>query len=163
MAITITRDGFGQVELNHVSAQRAGRVYAQLPAGDEFEQLENGQFVKYDYAAGECNLSGKGAWMLVYNEEQLYDEREQNHKHWVMKPAYDGTMYPRVYTLVVGDIYTTNMVVEGEYKQGDTLVPGEDGILTAGNDGDLVLQVAKEFTLPDGQPALKLQVIKAIS
>jgi hypothetical protein len=160
---TFVERGYGQVEPNHLSAQKNGRIYAQLPAASDIDFLENGQFVKYDYANGVVNFTGEGAWMLVYNEEQLYDEREQNHKHWVMKPAYDGTMYPRVYTLVVGDIYTTNMVVEGEYKQGDTLVPGEDGILTAGNDGDLVLQVAKEFTLPDGQPALKLQVIKAIS
>ena len=72
MAITFKRDGYGQVEPNHLSAPRDGRVYAQLPAADDITILENGMFVKYDYAAGEVNFDGDGAWMLVYNEEKLY-------------------------------------------------------------------------------------------
>ena len=40
--------GYGQVEPNHLSAQRTGQIYAQLPAEASIEQLENGQFVKYD-------------------------------------------------------------------------------------------------------------------
>ena len=32
MAITIKRDGYGQVEPNHLSAPRDGGVWAQLPA-----------------------------------------------------------------------------------------------------------------------------------
>lgn len=44
---------------------------------------------------------------------------------------------------------------------GDTVIPGSDGVLTAGNSGDLVFKVVKEYTLPDGQPAVKLQCIKA--
>ena len=28
----ITREGYGQVEFNHVSSQRTGEIYAQLPA-----------------------------------------------------------------------------------------------------------------------------------
>ena len=75
MAITIERDGYGQVEPNHLSAPRDGGVYAQLPAAEDIEVLENGMFVKYDYANGECNFTGDGAWMLVFNEEKLYDER----------------------------------------------------------------------------------------
>ena len=67
------RKGFGQVEPNHLSAQRTGQIYAQLPANEDIEILENGEFVKYDYANNEVNKSGEGEWMLVFNEVKLYD------------------------------------------------------------------------------------------
>jgi len=164
MAITFKREGYGQVEPNHLSAPRDGRVYAQLPANEDIEILENGMFVKYDYAAGEVNFTGAGAWMLVYNEEKLYDERHQMHKDWAQKveDSYDGKIYPRVFGIVAGDIFTTNMFADNTtLKVGDTVIPGSDGILTAGSTGDLVFKVVKEYTLPDGQPAVKLQCIKA--
>lgn len=164
MAITFKRDGYGQVEPNHLSAPRDGRVYAQLPAADDITILENGQFVKYDYAAGEVNFTGDGAWMLVYNEEKLYDERHQMHKDWAQKveDSYDGKIYPRVFGIVAGDIFTTNMFADGTtLAVNNTVVPGNNGILTAGNSGDLIFKVVKEYTLPDGQPAVKLQCIKA--
>lgn len=47
-----------------------------------------------------------------------------------------------------------------ELSVGDTVTPGDDGILAAG-DGDVTFKVVKEYTLPDGQPAVKLQCIKA--
>lgn len=163
MAITIERDGYGQVEPNHLSAPRDGGVYAQLPAADDIDVLENGMFVKYDYAAGECNFSGDGAWMLVFNEEKLYDERYQMHKHYAQKAAdyYDGKMYPRVFRISVGDIFTTNMFAANtELAVGDVVTPGDDGILEEGT-GDLEFTVVKEYTMPDGQPAVKLQCTKA--
>lgn len=165
MAITITREGYGQVEPNHLSAPRDGRVYAQLPAAEAIKVLENGMFVKYDYAAGEVNFTGDGAWMLVYNEEKLYDERHQMHKDWAQKveDSYDGKIYPRVFGIVAGDIFTTNMFANGtELSVGDSVAPGADGILAkAGEGAELVFKVVKEYTLPDGQPAVKLQCIKA--
>lgn len=164
MTIHIERIKFGVVEPNHLSAPRDGGVFAQLPAADSIEQLENGQFVKYDYANDECNFTGEGAWMLVFNEEKLYDERLQMHRDYVQLPAdsYDGKMYPRVFRPAVGDILTTNTILAGDYSKGDKLAPGADGILAAaGDDAELVYQVAAETTLPDGQYALKLQCIKA--
>lgn len=161
MAVTIKRDGWGQVEPNHLSAPRDGRVYAQLPAAESIEKLENGMFVKYDYAAGECNFTGDGEWMLVFNEEKLYDERHQMHKDFAMlkADAYDGVIVPRVFGTVIGDIMTTNMVKEAEYTVGDKLVPGADGILAEGAGDTFVWKVVKETTMPDGQPAVKLQRI----
>ena len=69
---TISRIGFGQVEPNHLSAQRTAQIYAQLPAAATIKTLENGQFVKYNYAAGVCDYVGLGEWMLVFNEVKLY-------------------------------------------------------------------------------------------
>ena len=165
MSVTITKDGYGQVEPNHLSAPRDGGVYAQLPAAEDIEVLENGMFVKYDYAAGECNFTGDGPWMLVFNEEKLYDERYQMHKHYAQKVAdsYDGKIYPRVFRISVGDIFTTNMFADDtELAVGDDVAPGDDGILAAaGDDAEFALRVVKEYTMPDGQPAVKLQCIKA--
>lgn len=163
MAITIAREGYGQVEPNHLSAPRNGQVYAQLPAAEDIEILEQGMFVKYDYAAGECNFTGEGPWMLVFNEEKLYDERKQMHKDFALRKEdmYDGVMTPRVFALVPGDIYTTNMVAEGDYAVGDALAVGADGILAAGEaaEGEHKFKVVKETTMPDMQKAVKIQVI----
>lgn len=163
MAVTIARTGFGYVEPNHLSAPRNGQVYAQLPAAEDIDVLENGMFVKYDYAAGECNFDGEGPWMMVFNEEKLYDERHQMHRDYAMQKAdfYDGVMTPRVFAMVPGDIFTTNAVKEAEYNVGDKLKVGTDGRLEAGEApaGEHSFKVVKETTMPDLQPGVKIQVI----
>lgn len=163
MAVTIARDGYGYVEPNHLSAPRNGQVYAQLPAAKSIEVLQNGMFVKYDYATGECNFIGEGPWMMVFNEEKLYDERHQMHKDFAMtkEDAYNGVMVPRVFAMVPGDIFTTNMVEEAAYAVGDDLKVGTDGILEKGKaaEGEHAFKVVKETTMPDLQPAVKIQVI----
>ena len=85
MAEKIGRIGFGQVEPNHLSAQRTAQIYAQLPAKNDIDILENGQFVKYDYENHQVNFTGKGEWMLVCNEIKLYDERKQNYKDFALQ------------------------------------------------------------------------------
>ena len=64
----LAKKGYGQVEPNHLSAQRTGQIYAQLPLDSAIETLENGHFAIYDYAAGEVNFDGTGEPMLVFNE-----------------------------------------------------------------------------------------------
>lgn len=135
---TIKRIGFGQVEPNHLSAQRTAQIYAQLPAhiqnaeksdAETIEILENGQFVKYDYLNNEVNFTGAGEWMLVFNEIKLYDDWRETYKDFAMirsnyTPGSDtithgglgpfkGQMTPRVFKTNVGDIYTTNCVGAG--------------------------------------------------
>ena len=165
MAITITRDGYGQLEPNHLSAPRNGQVYGQLPANKDIEVLEQGMFVKYDYAKGEVCFDGVGPWMLVFNEEKLYDERFQMHKHFALKRSdfYDGELYSRVMAVVPGDLFTTNMFAEGtQLEVGNLLKVGAKGVLEVTEEapaGEHVFQVVKEYTMPDGQPAVKVQVI----
>ena len=159
----ITRIGYGQVEPNHLSAQRTGQIYAQLPAVESIEVLENGQFVKYDYASGKVNFTGEGEFMLVLNEVKLYDERE-TYKDFAMKKAnyVGGVMVPRVFKTNVGDIYTTNMIDSAlEVEDGMKLAPNATGVLTtAGDDAEMIWKVVKVYTLADGQAAVKLQRIK---
>ena len=95
--------GYGQVEPNHLSAQRTGQIYAQLPANPDIQILEQGQFVKYDYAAngngiGEVNFTGAGEWMLVYNEIKLYRNHLDGSKQWdcefaMLKDDYQARVY----------------------------------------------------------------------
>lgn len=95
--------GFGQVEPNHLSAQRTGQIYTQLPAAPTITMLEQGQFVKYDYAAndngiGEVNFTGNGEWMLVYNEIKLYKNHLDGTKQWdcefvMHKDDYQARIY----------------------------------------------------------------------
>ena len=88
--------GYGQVETNHLSAQRTGQIYGQLPANKNINLLENGQFVKYDYAAGdfgEVDFVGKGEWMLVYNEIKLYREEQGDCEFAMRKDDYQARYY----------------------------------------------------------------------
>lgn len=88
--------GYGQVEPNHLSAQRNAQIYAQLPANKDIDVLEQGQFVKYDYAAangGEVNFTGKGEWMLVYNETKLYRDHQIDCEFAMLKDNYQARVY----------------------------------------------------------------------
>lgn len=89
--------GYGQVEPNLLSAQRTGQIYAQLPANKDIAVLEQGQFVKYDYAAGEVNFTGKGEWMLVFNEIKLYRDingvKQDDCEFAMVKDNYQARIY----------------------------------------------------------------------
>ena len=196
MALKMERKGYGQVEPNHLSGIVEGRIYAQLPAHTKagnsdpvasITQLEQGQFAKYDYAAGEVNFTGDGEFMLVYNEEKLYDERKQSHKDFVLKVGdfTDKKIYPRLIATEVGDIYTTNTIdvantsdtaVVGtvELSVGNYLTVGSNGFLKLATTGEganavpattmpasgMVWKVIKTYTMPDKQPGVKLQRVQ---
>ena len=162
----LVKEGFGQLEPNHLSAQRNGQIYAQLPCDTSIEVLQNAQFVKYDYAKGKVGYTGEGEWMLVYNEVKLYDPRH-SYKDFALqkKNCVGGEMVPRVMKTMVGDIFTTNLVdskdKSGALVAGDKLVVGTTGILeySATPGAGMVWQVAKVYTMADGQPAVKIQRI----
>lgn len=188
-AITLKRKGYGQVEPNHLSGIVTGQIYAQLPAkttSTAITQLEQGQFVKYDYATGEVNFSGDGEWLLVYNEEKLYDERHQMHKDFVYTVGdfTDGKMYPRLIKTNVQDIYTTNTFEANTSNVAETtgvsidvgyyLEVGSTGFLEViessstpvttlaaaksnANDASMIWKVVKVYTMPDGQDGVKIQ------
>ena len=164
----LVKQGFGQLEPNHLSAQRNGQIYAQLPCDTSIEVLQNAQFVKYDYADGKVNYTGEGEWMLVYNEVKLYDPRH-SYKDFALqkKNCVGGVMVPRVMKTMVGDIFTTNLVDNGSKGSAlavkDKLTVAEGtGILTydaTPEATEMVWQVVKVYTMADGQPAVKIQRI----
>lgn len=165
--------GYGQVEPNHLSARRTGQIYAQLPVNADITVLENGQFAKYDYVKGEVNFEGEGEWMLVFNEIKLYDVRQGDEDFAMIKENYEArvydatgvampegtTMVPRLLKTNIGDIFTTNMVDEEELAVGDKLSPNDKGVLSKSGDGSIVWAVVKVYTMPDGQPGVKIQRI----
>ena len=85
--------GYGQVEPNHLSAQRNGQIYAQLPTNSDIKVLENGQFVKYDYRNNEVNFTGAGEWMLVLNEIKLYRDNQKDCEFAMVKGNYLHEVY----------------------------------------------------------------------
>ena len=103
--------GYGQVEPNHLSAQRTGQIYAQLPANKDINILENVQFVKYDYRNEEVNFTGKGEWMLVFNEIKLYREHQMDCEFAMKK----GDYVARIYSPVAAD---TNFDAQSRYYNG---------------------------------------------
>lgn len=198
-ATTIARKGYGQVEPNHLSGIVTGQIYAQLPAKfidtndsntvKPVPQLEQGVFMKYNYAANYADrLSATdGEWLLCYNEEKLYDEREQMHRDFVLKADdfTDGMIYPRLIKTNVGDIYTTNMFGALNTGRNDTvgtsvsldvgyyLTPANNtGILgviySSGTTPQtdissvtgMIWKVVKVYTMPDGQVGVKIQRVQ---
>ena len=209
--MAFTRNGYGQVEPNQLSAQKTGQIYASLPLASDVDILQNGEFMYYDYKSGTVTADGKGEPMLVFNEVKLYEPFWQTsykdfamirvgdnyvtsrlatagygdgaetkgvtpnpgHSNWQAGYRMDG-IAPRLFKTNVGDIFTTNMVETGAeitYTQGDTLKlkkvskaadkTGNTLVLSKTGDIDaLEFVVAKVYTMPDGQPGLKLQRIK---
>ena len=209
--MAFTRNGYGQVEPNQLSAQKTGQIYASLPLASDVDILQNGEFMYYDYKSGTVTANGVGEPMLVFNEVKLYEPFWQTsykdfamirvgdnyvtsrlatagygdgaetkgvapnpgHSDWQAGYRMDG-IAPRLFKTNVGDIFTTNMVETGAeitYKQGDTLKlkkvnkaadkTGNTLVLSKTGDIDaLEFVVAKVYTMPDGQPGLKLQRIK---
>lgn len=168
----LTKNGYGQVEPNHLSAQRTAQIYAQLPCNEAVEILENGSFLKYDYAAGKCSVSTTtpttGEFMLVFNEIKLYDNARQGYKDFALKKSemVDGVITPRLFKVNDGDIFTTNLVdvtTDKGNRVGKLLVPTVSenvAILTEKDtpaNGDEVYVIVKETTMPDGQEAVKVQ------
>lgn len=93
---TFVERGYGQVEPNHLSAQRTGQIYAQLPAKEDIKVLENGQFVKYNYAEGVVDFTGAGEWMLVLNEVKLYRNGLDYNDFAMKKEDYAAFVYSPV-------------------------------------------------------------------
>ena len=111
--------GFGQVEPNHLSAQYTGQIYAQLPANKDIEMLEQGQFVKYDYANGEVNFTGAGEWMLVYNETKLYRDFQRDCEFAMIKGNYQARVYSPLDGTAMQEMYGPTRFLQGKREEYD--------------------------------------------
>ena len=111
--------GFGQVEPNHLSAQRTAQIYAQLPAAADIDVLEQGQFVKYDYAAGLVNFTGAGEWMLVYNEIKLYREHQLDCEFAMIKGNYQARVYSPLDAAKPEELYGPTRLLQGVREHYD--------------------------------------------
>ena len=103
--MAFTRNGYGQVEPNQLSAQKTGQIYASLPLASDVDILQNGEFMYYDYKSGTVTAGGKGEPMLVFNEVKLYEPFWQ-------------TSYKDFAMIRVGDNYVTSKLATDEYGDG---------------------------------------------
>ena len=133
--------GYGQVEPNHLSAQRTAQIYAQLPAAANIDVLQNGQFIKYDYKEGVVDFTGKGEWMLVFNEVKLYRDHEQ-YDDWAMKKE---DYVARVYSPVDGEGQT---YANSRNYEGDVNAYEHD--ITSTTNPFVVEQFQKPKMMPEG-------------
>ena len=184
------RIGYGQVEPNHLSAQRNGQIYAQnVWDSAMWDELENGMFL--------CPAANKGLNLpaddivmeplLVYNEVKTYDARE-SYKDFALKKSdsIDGKLYPRLFKTAIGDIFTTNTLTgsggsndkNSATKIAETLgdnIPAVGNYVIVSPSGylsavgmsepadpkrDMLWIVIEKTTMPDGQGAVKLQRVR---
>lgn len=103
--MAFTRNGYGQVEPNQLSAQKTGQIYASLPLASDVDILQNGEFMYYDYKSGTVTANGKGEPMLVFNEVKLYEPFWQ-------------TSYKDFAMIRVGDNYVTSRLATAGYGDG---------------------------------------------
>ena len=180
--VKLIEDGFGQLELNLVSFPRTGNIVAQYKAGTSFttaegkeKYLENGMLLKVD---GKNRCVEKAApkagdiYALNYSTEHMYDERKYALKDFYLNPLDD--FYPRLGYLSVGDKFTTNCVcvASGNWTSlktsfekneiyGGACADGYIELTTTAPTVGPVLRVIEFTTMPDGQNAVKFEVIKA--
>ena len=172
-------DGFGQVELNNVAFRRDGRIEAQCALSTvDFAEApaENGMILVVKKADHEICFADASAenqlYALNYSSEHMYDERRPGLKNFRLKATDD--FYPRVGYLSAGDLWTTNCVDLGAYATVSAVTSalasgavyaavgtqGAPVIQAAAPSVGPVMQVIKKTTMPDGQDAFQLQVLK---
>jgi len=180
----LSKDGYGQVELNNVAFRRDGRIEAQCAldtaAFGSNDVCENGMILrvkKAEHKIGFCDASAANQlYALNYSAEHMYDERKPGLKNFKLVSAAAGEDFlPRVGYLAAGDLWTTNTIDLGSYASVADVVTalnsGDEVFAAAGTDGyatltssapaaGLVLQVIKKTTMPDGQDAFQLQALK---
>lgn len=137
---TFVAKGYGQVEPNMLTAGYTGQVFAQLPADKDIDLLENGQFVRYNYAAGVCNFgsatatAADGPWMMVFNEIKVYKDREGDADFAMVKDNYVAHVYSPV----------------GQHTSA--LKATADGDMTAEGTNSAYTRNVETFTYPEMMP-----------
>lgn len=128
-----TRNGYGQVEPNQLSAQKTGQIYASLPLDKEVNVLQNGEFMYYDYANGSVNcgkaadadkgiVATAGEPMLVFNEIKLYEPFwRTSYKDFAMIRV--NNVNPSTGAITPGENYVTSDYPFQRYGDGATTDP----------------------------------------
>lgn len=183
MPATFVKKGFGQVEPNRLTGITFGNIEAQAPAYEDADastpiaELENGMFLCVIEDTSETSPMGRIAVLpgaapasaapyLVFSEKKLYDER-LGYSDFVdrAEDKVDGLLYPRLVGMTPDScVFSTNTINEAPESLvvGDVLYVGDDGYLckTAGVNTVLEFHVVKVYTMPDGQPGVKVQVTR---
>ena len=175
-------DGFGQLELNQVVFPRDGNVEAQcaLDATD-FASVpaENGMLLAVDRANRVVKFPTDDSMPIAinYTTEHMYDPLNNALKDFKLER---GSFYPRMGFLKAGELFTTNCLCfdDGEFADSDAVETAAESLKTTALYGGMsavgaikvsatmpsvgpVLKAVEMTTMPDGQFALKFQVVRA--
>ena len=186
MALTrFPLEQYASLELNQVAFPKTGMVVSQVPLADTFTAsapCENGMWVVADKAAGVIAAPAAATDKpigIVYTTEKEYDYMHYGLKTFGRKIAGD---YPRVGILGVGDTVTTNCfqydttvfadaaAIDTYFAtasnvayvvipaSGTKCVPQLVKTLPSGYNG-IYGKVVKYYTVPNGEKAIKYQII----
>ena len=141
------------------------KIYEQWLSYKDFAMIRVGDnYITSRPAVG--NLTSANVDGTIYGDGALTNgiNADPAHSNWQAGYRMDG-IAPRLFKTNIGDIFTTNMVKEGNYKEGDKLVPvlnsdSKTLVLQPGSEGNMVWVVVKAYNMADGQPAVKIQRIK---
>lgn len=180
MSMKFEIDLYSQLELNNVAFRRDGRIEAQCALDEGFSEApaENGMLLAVDKANGLIKLPVDDSLPIAlnYSAEHMYDESKMGLKNFCLRPE-DG-FYPRMGYLSVGDLFTTNCLCYNESdfaseivleealgKLGETAIYGgadASGRICLSKKKPAfgpVLKAVKFYTMPNGEPGVKFQVI----
>lgn len=167
--MAFTRNGYGQVEPNQLSAQKTGQIYASLPLDPDVEVLQNGEFMYYDYAnnmvdAGKAAATGvvatKGEPMLVFNEIKLYEPFwRTSYKDFAMIRVGDNYVTSKLATEGYGDgSLTEGVAVEPAHTEYPYRMDGIAPRLFKTNVGDIYTTNMVALTKLSGDPATETPI-----
>lgn len=178
-------DGFGQLELNQVAFPRDGRIEAQCALDEtDFASVpaENGMLLAVDRVNRAVKFPTSAVIedcpvAINYSAEHMYDERANSLKDFKLER---GEFLPRLGFLSKGELFTTNCLCydDGAFADDDAVIAAAEALATTAMYGGVsdngaillsasapqagpVLKAVEMTTMPDGQFALKFQVLEA--
>ena len=182
------KTGYGQIELNQVAWRRDGRIEAQskLDTTDfATAKAENGMLLAVDGVGKKLKMATAALAAVMpiginYSSEHIYDERTPGLKSFALGK---DDILPRVGYPAVGDKFTTNTLAydTAVFADDDAVTTalgaiattpvyagvldgatGYIGLAAAAPSVGPIFKVIEKTTMPDGQVAVKLQVIKVV-
>ena len=160
---TVTADGIGEPMLvfNEI------KIYEDLLMAKDFAMIRVGDnYVTNAGAVGRITSANTNG--VTYGGGSLTEGVNPNPAHSEYGYRMDG-IAPRLFKTNVGDVYTTNMVEGDDIAVGDILKPVKNVdsktlVLTKSGTSvpasGMAWVVAKVYTMPDGQPGVKIQRVQ---
>lgn len=160
---TVTADGIGEPMLvfNEI------KIYEDLLMAKDFAMIRVGDnYVTNAGAVGRITSANTNG--VTYGGGSLTEGVNPNPAHSEYGYRMDG-IAPRLFKTNVGDVYTTNMVEGEDIAVGDILTPVKNNdsktlVLTKSGTSvpasGMAWVVAKVYTMPDGQPGVKIQRVQ---
>lgn len=139
------------------------KIYEDWLSYKDFAMIRVGDnYVTNRPAVG--NLTSANTDGTIYGDGALTKGVNPDPAHTEYGYRMDG-IAPRLVKTNIGDIFTTNMVALGvEYQKGDILSLAKTDRntleLSKEGTGNVKFVVAKVYTMPDGQPGLKVQRVQ---